>query len=99
MRLLFTLLVIAWPFTAFAALFMFDSPGAGGIPTYSLFFATVIYGPIYFTALVLAKAKRRAGDTDGESKMWLYLCGGNVVVWLAAFFIVLKVCGGRFACR
>jgi hypothetical protein len=99
MVVIFTLLVFAWPIAAFAALFMFDSPAAGGVPVYMLFYSTMLYGPVYLFSLGLSFALRRAGRQEAAKKAWLLLCGGNVALWILSFVIVLTVCQGQFACR
>lgn len=98
-KMIFTLLAVAWPFTSIAALFMFDSPASGGLVVNLLLLATVMYGPVYFVAWWVARSKQKDGDSSGALMTWLYLCGGNVAVWFAAAMLLGVVCGGKFACR
>ena len=99
MIVIFTLLALAWPIAAFAALFMFDAPSAGGVPVYMLFFSTMSYGPIYLVSLGRSFSLKRVGKVEEARKVWLKLCGTNIVVWILSFVLVLTVCQGQFTCR
>ncbi|MBL8504079.1 MAG: zinc ribbon domain-containing protein [Rhodocyclaceae bacterium] len=96
---IFTFLVVFWPFASLASLFMFDAPGAGGFLVWLLFWSTVLYGPVYFVALFLSRARKLEGDSAGSLKAWLYLCGTNVAIWNISFFLVMGLCSGKFSCR
>ena len=99
MAVIFTLLVLVWPLAAFASLFMFDAPTAGGIPVYMLFFSTMLYGPVYLVSLGLSFSLKRAGRHEDAKKVWLRLCGGNIALWILSSVLVIAVCQGQFTCR
>jgi hypothetical protein len=95
----FGILALIWlPLTLVTPL-MFDHPGAGGFPVYLLIFAILIYGPVYFFALVKTTSLMKRTRHREAIHTWLRLCGGNVLLGLFARILLEIFCSGTFVCK
>lgn len=95
----FGILALFWLPVALITPLMFDHPKAGGFLLYLLMFAILIYGPVYLVALFMTRSLMKRTQHREAIHMWLFLCGGNVLLGLFAIVLGEVFCKGTFVCK
>ncbi|MDR2240917.1 MAG: hypothetical protein LBE33_10805 [Zoogloeaceae bacterium] len=82
----FGLVLALWPFSVTAMLFMVAPTR---IPQHIVYWATFAYGPVFLLAFRLASRLKRRNAYSQAIRVWLWLCGSNVLLWLTSFALLL----------
>lgn len=82
----FGFILALWPFSVLGTFFI--DPPAPPLQQ-GLYWVTWVYGPVFFVALWIAGRQKRGGAYPQAIRTWLILCGSNVLIWLASFFLLL----------
>lgn len=82
----FAFMLALWPFSILGIVFLDGPPPPLQL---GLYWATFVYGPVFFVALWIAGRQRRNHAYPQAMRTWLCLCGSNVAIWLACFVLLL----------